>query len=43
MAVLVTGRAGYVGTTVVKRLLERGTDIVSIDNLYHGDYNYLDG
>ena len=41
LAVLVTGGAGYVGSTVVRELLERGEEVISIDNLYRGDYIHL--
>lgn len=41
MAVLVTGGAGYLGATVVRELLKRGMEVVSIDNLYRGDYRHL--
>lgn len=34
--VLVTGGAGFVGTNVVKRLLEEGHNVTSIDNYYTG-------
>jgi len=33
MKVLVTGTAGFIGSAVAKRLLERGDDVVGIDNL----------
>lgn len=33
MAILVTGGAGYIGSHTVLRLLERGDDVVVIDNL----------
>jgi len=36
MAVLVTGGAGYIGSHAVAALLERGEDIVVIDNLQQG-------
>ena len=41
MTVLVTGGAGYIGSTVIRELLSRGYDVISIDNLYRGDYKYL--
>jgi UDP-glucose-4-epimerase GalE len=34
--VLVTGGAGYIGSTAVARLAARGDDVVAIDNLYQG-------
>ncbi|MFF2886588.1 UDP-glucose 4-epimerase GalE [Paenibacillus sp. NPDC057967] len=36
MAVLVTGGAGYIGSHTVAALLERGEDIVVLDNLQQG-------
>jgi len=41
MNVLVTGGAGYIGSALIKRLIDKGDSIVSIDNLYRGDYRYL--
>jgi UDP-glucose 4-epimerase len=36
MKLLVTGGAGYIGSVVVERALERGHEIVAIDNLQEG-------
>ena len=36
MTILVTGGAGYIGSHVVKMLLERGENVVIIDNLLRG-------
>lgn len=36
MAVLVTGGAGYIGSHTVAELLDRGEDVVIVDNLYQG-------
>jgi UDP-glucose 4-epimerase len=36
MSILVTGGAGYIGSHVLKRLLEAGYDAVTIDNLKKG-------
>ena len=33
MRVLVTGAAGFIGSTRAKRLLERGDEVVGLDNL----------
>ncbi len=43
MKILVTGGAGYIGSHVLKALLERGVDeIVVFDNLYSGSQAALD-
>ena len=36
MKILVTGSAGFIGSTVTLRLLERGDEVIGIDN--HNDY-----
>ena len=36
MRILVTGGCGFIGTNLIKRLLEDGHDVVSIDNYYTG-------
>jgi len=41
MSALITGGAGYVGSTLVDDLLKRDYRVISIDNLYRGDYRYL--
>jgi UDP-glucose 4-epimerase len=43
MRVAVTGGAGYIGSTLVKILLEEDASVVSVDNLMRGDYRYLKG
>lgn len=44
MKALVTGGAGFVGTNLIKRLLEEGHEVVSIDNYYTGlRTNHIDG
>jgi UDP-glucose 4-epimerase len=41
MRVAVTGGAGYIGSTLLVKLLERGDTVVSIDDQSIGDYSYL--
>ena len=41
MRVAVTGGAGYIGSTLVKNLLDEGIAVASVDNLMIGDYRYL--
>lgn len=41
MRIAVTGGAGYIGSTLVKSLLDDGGAVVSVDNLMKGDYRYL--
>ena len=36
MKVLVTGSAGFIGSALTLRLLERGDNVVGVDN--HNDY-----
>lgn len=36
MKVLVTGGAGYIGSIVTHQLLERGEEVIVLDNLYQG-------
>jgi UDP-glucose 4-epimerase len=36
MRVLVTGGAGYIGSTVARRLVETGNDVIVLDNLSQG-------
>ena len=42
MSVLVTGGAGYIGSHAVKRLLEDGHRVVSVDNLFRGHREAMD-
>lgn len=39
--ILVTGGAGMIGSTLVKRLVTRGHDVVVVDNLWRGKLDYL--
>jgi UDP-glucose 4-epimerase len=41
LKVAVTGGAGYIGSLLVKRLLDNDEDVVSVDNLMRGDYSHL--
>lgn len=44
MKILVTGGAGFVGTNLIKRLLNDGHQVVSIDNYYTGyEHNHQKG
>lgn len=43
MAVLVSGGAGYIGSHTVLRLVERGEDVVVVDNLSKGHQRALKG
>ena len=36
MQILVTGGAGFVGTNLIKQLLEKGHSVISIDNYSTG-------
>lgn len=42
MKILVTGGAGYIGSFMVKRLLERGDEVVVADNLERGHKEAID-
>jgi UDP-glucose 4-epimerase len=42
MKILVTGGAGYIGGFMVKHLLERGDEVVVIDNLERGHKDVID-
>ncbi len=39
---LVTGGAGFIGSNVVEKLVERGIEVVVLDSLYLGDESNLD-
>ena len=41
--VLVSGGAGMIGSTLVKRLVEQGDDVAVVDNLWRGKLDYLKG
>ena len=38
MKILVTGGCGYVGTVLIKELLNRNFKVISIDTKWFGDY-----
>ena len=42
MAVLVAGGAGYIGSHTCVELLERGYDVVVVDNLYNSSEKALE-
>ena len=42
MAVMVSGGAGYIGSHAVKRLLESGQTVLSVDNLFRGHKEAMD-
>lgn len=42
MKILVTGGSGYIGSVVVKRLIERGHDVTVFDNLERGHRENVD-
>lgn len=42
MKILVTGGAGYIGSFMVKRLLDKGEDVVVIDSLERGNKEAVD-
>ena len=44
MRVLVTGGVGFIGTNLIKKLLENGHDVISVDNYSTGfECNHQDG
>ncbi len=42
MNILVTGGAGYIGSLAVKRLLDKGHQVVVLDNLKTGHAESID-
>jgi UDP-glucose 4-epimerase len=42
MKILVTGGAGYIGSFMVKRLLEESFEVTVIDSLERGHKEYVD-
>jgi UDP-glucose 4-epimerase len=43
MTYIVTGGAGFIGSMVCRKLVERGRDVVAIDNLRNGRQEFLAG
>jgi len=39
--ILVTGGAGFIGTNLIKRLLEEGNKVICIDNNYTGRFENI--
>uniref|UniRef100_UPI00321ADF01 NAD-dependent epimerase/dehydratase family protein n=1 Tax=Lactobacillus paragasseri TaxID=2107999 RepID=UPI00321ADF01 len=42
MRVLVIGGAGYIGSHAVRKLIEKGNDVVVLDSLYTGHRKVVD-
>lgn len=42
-SILVVGGAGYIGTHMVKRLLDDGYHVITLDNLSRGNRDLLPG
>jgi len=41
MNILITGGAGYIGSVLVKKLMDKKYFVLAVDNLTRGDYRYL--
>ena len=41
MIVLITGGAGYIGSALIKKLIDSEYDVISTDSLIRGNYKYL--
>lgn len=41
--IAVTGGAGFIGSNLVRDLVQRGHDVVAVDDLSNGDWNNLEG
>ena len=39
--ILVTGGAGFIGSHVVRKLIDAGEEVIIYDNLRHGDVDFL--
>ncbi len=42
MRILITGGAGFIGTHLCQRLLERGDEVICVDNFLTGEYGYVE-
>jgi len=41
LRIAITGGAGYIGSTLLKRLLDQNVEVVSVDDLSRGSYTHL--
>ena len=43
MRFIVTGCAGFIGSTLVDRLLSKGHSVIGVDNFSTGQHRFLEG